>query len=324
MKLLHLIIYSAALALASCGGHHGWTLEGIAPVGTTKVYLEAPTAAGTWYAMDSIAPEADGVYRFETPRAKGEIYRVTAGALVTYVPADSTETITLSAEGIRGGSVEARLFNAVDSLVAAGGDGRAMVRMLDGHLASQAAYYATQRINDFRLLQTVANRHREELPRQERTRVLLQRFEAARATKPSEEQTVIVAPEIGYYDIALPGRDGKERLLSDLVDNNRVSVLAFSDFERPENASVTLALGEAYHSGAAVYEVGFDRNEHLWQERTAELPWTNVYQSETGNRSAISSYFVTELPTVFIIADGEIKERLSNITELGATLKKYL
>lgn len=322
MKLSYFSIL--ALTLASCAGHEGWTLEGTAPAGTTQVYLEAPTTAGTWYAVDSVAPAADGKYTITTPRAKGEILRVTAGSLVAYVPADSTETISISAEGLRSGSIEAVLFNAVDSVTAAGGTGRDMLVTLNGHLASMAAYYATQRIDDLRLLQTVANRHVEELPTNARTAVLLDRFEALRTAKPTDEKAVIVAPEIGYYDISLPGRDGKSKLLSDLVDNNHVVVLAFSDFERPENSAVNVTLSEAHHSGAAVYEVGFDRNEHLWQERTAHLPWVNVYQNETGDRTAISQYFVTALPTAFIIVNGEIRDRIDDISTLNPTLKKYL
>lgn len=327
MKPLHLIIYgAAATSLASCAGHDGWTLEGTAPDATPVVYLDGPTATGGWYAIDSVEPADDGKYKIERPRAKGEIYRVVAGQLIAYIPADSTETVTLAADGTRGGSVEALLFNSVDSVMSAGGDVSAMMRALDGHLASMAAYYATQRMDNNRLLQTVANRHSAELPDNPRTQVLLARYERMRTrqTPASGEQTVLYVPEIGYYDISLPGRDGKPARLSDVVDNNRVVILAFSDFERAYNAAVTMALGEAYSAGAAVYEVGFDRNEHLWHDRTAELPWVNVYQAETASKQAISQYFITELPTVFIIVDGEIKERLADFSDINNILITYL
>lgn len=326
MKPLHLIILGSLVALASCSGHDGWTVEGTAPAGTAMVYLDGPTPGGGWYAIDSVAPAANGAFKIEAPRAKGEIYRVVAGQMVTFVPADSTETITLNADGHRGGSTEALLFNAVDSIVASNGTANDMIRALDGHLASMAAYYATQRIDNRRLLQTVANRHSEEIPDNPRTQVLLMRYEQTHSQQApaSTEQTVLYVPEIGYYDISLPGRDGKPAKLSDVVDANRVVVLAFSDFERAENSTVSMLLGEAQQAGAAIYEVGFDRNEHLWHDRTAELPWVNVYQDENASKQAISQYFVTALPALFIIVDGEIKERVANPADLKQTLNKYL
>lgn len=326
MKKSHLIILSTlALGAASCSRHDGWTLKGTVPDGTTQVYVEAPTTDGGWYALDSVAPSG-GSYTFELPRARGSIYRVSFNDNTFYVPADSTETITLSVDGIRSGSTEALLFNRVDSVINAGGDTKAMLRALDGNYASVAAYYATQLSGDYQLLRTVANRHSEERPELQRTAVLLARQEQAareRAARTNEnsEPIVISAPEIGYYEIELPDRNGKMRKLSEVVEANPLCVLAFADFERPENAVVTMALGEAAEQGAAIYEVGFDRNQQLWANRSASLPWVNVYQSEVSYKPAVTQYVVSELPTLFVIRDGVITERVADPTKLTESLK---
>ncbi len=314
--------------LASCAGHDGWTLRGAASDSVTMVYIEAPAADGSWYVADSVAP-ASGSYTFELPRANQTIYRVTAGQTVCYVPADSTETIEIDAAGLRSGSVEAGLFNAVDSVARTGGDSRAMLRALNGHWTSTAAYYATQLYPDsLTLLRTVTNRHKEEMPAAGRTQALQQRLEKLqmrlRKQSGNTETTVITAPVTGYFDIELPDRNNNLQKLSDLVENNPLVILAFADFERPENKALTMALGEAAEAGAAIYEVGFDANVHLWSNHSDNLPWVNVYQSESAPKNALQSYMVSSLPTLFIISNGTIAERVANPTSLTETLKNYI
>lgn len=328
-KPLHLITAAACISLlAACAGHEGWTLNGEASDYVTIVYLEAPSADGSWYVADSVAPTS-GRYTFELPRANQTIYRVTAGSTVFYVPADSTETIDIDAAGMRKGSVESGLFNAVDSVVRAGGDSRAMLLALNGHWASTAAYYATQLYPDsLTLLRTVTHRHKEEKPAAGRTQALQQRLEKLQKKLKKQsgnaETTVITAPITSYFDIELPDRNNTPQRLSDLVENNPLVILAFADFERPENKSLTMALGEAAEAGAAIYEVGFDANMHLWRNHSDNLPWVNVYQSESAPKNALQSYMVSSLPTLFIISNGTIVERVANPSDLTETIKRYI
>lgn len=329
MKKQHLIIYSAVLAaLVSCSGeqHDGWTLEGTAPEGTTQVFLEEPSPLGGWRVVDSVAPEGLK-YRFETPAAEGTIYRVSVGGDMVYVPAFGTETISLSADGIRSGSDEALIFNSVDSVLRAKGSTHELLKVLDGKYSTMGAYYATLMSTDPRVLKTVANRFNEERPDDALTAALLERVKRSDALRrkknasQTEEQQVIYMPEIGYYDIELPDADNKPRKLSEVAENNNVTILAFSDFERPENAAVTIALGEARQAGAGIFEVGFDRNQHLWAIRSAELPWTNVFYSESAPRTIVSQYLVSELPTFFIISNGTITQRLNDPAAIKDALK---
>lgn len=321
-RQLHIIILASAALLQSCNSG-GWRLEGTAPDGVDTVYIQAPTMSGGWYKIDSTAVR-NGKYAFSLPRANSEIYRVDLGSRRVYVPADSTETVTLTADGRRGGSAEALLFNTVDSVVSAGGDARAMLRALDGRYASTAAYYATRLIRNRLLLRTVANRYVEERPDDPRTSVV--RTELAGMTPKSRQpakQQVLLADEISYFDIELMNRDGHMRKFSDVVEANPLVVLAYVDFTDDNAQAITRALGDAQSAGAAIYEVGFSDNQHTWAAATEGLPWVSVYQSDAADKMHISRYAVGRFPTFFILKDGEIVDRLSDYTTLNETLREH-
>lgn len=322
----HLFLLASVALLASCAREQNpsWTLRGTAPGGTTMVYLEEPTVRGGWQVIDSVTPSGTS-YEFSTPAAPGTIYRVSVGSRVTYIPACGTETITLTEDGRRSGSEEAVLFNIVDSTMRASADVYDLLKALDGKYATLGAYYATMVNGNPRLIKTVANRFNEERAGEPLTVALLARVNELDRQRirrdPNADHSVIVAPEIGYYDIELPDAFGTLRKLSDVVDSNPLTILAFADTERPGNSSLTMALGEARQAGAAIYEVGFDRNIHLWADRTGSLPWTNVFFSESTPRTVLSQYLVSELPTIFIISDGTITHRLSDPAKIKSVLK---
>lgn len=322
MKIIRNLLAGAIIVAASgCSERDGWTLRGTAPSGVDTVYIMAPTLTGGWYALDSAAVDSRGEYRFDLPRANGELFCVKVGGRTVYMTADSTETLTIDSVGMRGGSAEAVLFNTVDSVLNAGADGRGLLGALDGHYSSTAAYYATRRLRDRALLRTVTNRYVEDRPNDPLTVVLTSELRAM-MPKPQDsgEQTVILADEIGYYDIELMDRNGKMQRLSDLVNQNPLVVLAYADFTTPDVQMVTMALGEAQSRGAAIYEIGFGENQHQWAAASEGIPWVSVYQSDAGDKTHIRQYAVAEFPTYFIIRNGEVVARASNIEELKNNL----
>lgn len=329
MKKQHITaLAAAALTLASCAGGDNWKLRGSVPAGTAMVVLDEPTVAGGWYAADSVVPDSDGSFSIERPRAKGTIYRLRADGAEIYLPADSTETVglTLGDDGSvhLTGSVEAALFAAIDSIVAATPDSLVATRLierLEGQYASLAAYYATRRVDDWRLLRTVTNRHLEEMPGNPRTAVLSSRFETARAARAkaageTPRRVVIDAPVTDYFDIELMDRNGDMRCLSEVVDSASCAILAFVDFSSGSAPAVHLALGEARNAGAEIFEVGIAENQHLWALASEALPWVNVYQSESASRAHLQQYVVSQLPTFFLFRNGEIVERISDPSKL--------
>lgn len=328
-KLIPLIFVGALATACSDNGH--WTLTGSVPSGTAMVVVEEPTVVGGWHAIDSVKPDKAGNFTLKTSPAKGSIYRVAADSLTAYVPADSTETITIhiSESGITtlSGSSEATLFAKVDSIISntpAPEVTHQLMKALDGNFASLAAYYATRRTSGPTLHRTVTNRHLEELPDNPRTSVLAMEFERNRAKNTSSEaqQVIISAPETSYFDIELMDRTGSMRKLSATVDSAKIAVLAFVDFSADNAQAVNMQLGEAHNRGAAIYEVGFAENQHLWENATKALPWVTVYQSETSPRNHLQQYVVSSLPTVFLFKNGEITERVTDLTKLKDIVSK--
>lgn len=312
---------AAAVLSVACGRHEGWTLDGQAPQGVDTVYINAPALSGGWYRLDSAEVDPYGRYVFHLPRAKGELMRVDMGRRSYYIAADSTECLSVDSLGGRSGSLEAGLFNAVDSAIQAGADAKGVLRALNGHYGSRAAYYATRRMHSKQLLRTVANRYAEERPGDPSTAVL--RAELQRMTPaptPSGEQTVIYADEIGYYDINLMDRDGQMRRLSTVVEASPIVVLAYADFTTSDVQQVTRTLGDAQQAGAAVYEVGFGENQHQWAAASEGIPWISVYQSETADKAHISQYAVGQFPTYFVIKNGVVTGRATTADELKQLL----
>lgn len=324
MKKQHLIVAGAiAIALSSCNRQEGWRLEGHAPDGVKSAIIQSPTTYGGWYGVDTVEVK-DGRYAFNLPRANSAIYRVDLGERTFYVPADSTETITLTADGIRTGSAEALLFNAVDSAITAGADAKGILLALDGNYSSTAAYYATRAFTNRTLLRAVANRYKEERPSDPRTAILFAEVQKLAPQGSETGQTqVIVADEISYYDIELMDRNGEMQKLSDVVENSPLAILAYVDFTDETTQAITRALGDAQSAGAAIYEIGFNPNQYLWADSANGLPWVCVYQSEAADKAHISQYAVGSFPTFFIFRNGEIVERLNDYTKLSETLGKH-
>lgn len=323
MKHLPLFLLASAALLAGCSKTEGWSLTGEAPDSIPTVYLQAPTNAGGWYTLDS-ATVKNGKYTFNEPRANSQIYAVKLGENTLYVPADSTEALEMTADGLRSGSPEAELFNKVDEAFRGGGAGREMLLALDGNYSTTAAYYATRLVKDRRLLRAVANRYNEERPDDPRTALL--KAELAKAMpkpQPSGQQQVIYADEISYYDVELMDRNGEMQKLSDVVNANPIVVLAYVDFTSSETPAITRALGDARSAGAEIFEVGFADNQHLWANASEGLPWHAVYQSEAADRTHINQYAVGVFPTFFIIKNGEIVERLTDHSLLAKTIIKH-
>lgn len=316
MKRYSVILLSAAL-LTGCSKPGGWSLSGGAPDSVDTIYIQAPTYAGGWYDLDSTIVK-NGKYSFNLPKANGTIYRVKGADYLVYVPADSTETLSLSANGIRSGSAEAELFNRIDSL---SGDSRELLKALDGNYATTAAYYATRLNKDYRLLRTVANRFHEERPNDPRTAILKAELVKKIPKSTPTEQQVILAEEINYFEIELIDRNGQLRKLSETVVANPLVVLAYVDFSNSDVPAITRALGDSRNAGAEIYEVGFEENQHLWANASEGLPWVNVYQSDAAPRVHINQYAVASFPTFFIFKNGEIVDRITDYTKLSETVK---
>lgn len=337
----------SVLLLASCANQaDGWKLTGDLPAGSPAIVVEAPTAGGSWYVVDSIV--TPGHFEMKAPRVPhSTIMRLRSGAATAYFPVDSTETLTLnSADFTVGGTEGADLFAAVEKAMRPTSEPDSVVKrnvlaLLSGKYDSHAAYYVVKKegfldpVNnsvDFTLYRAVANSFNGLHPDDPRTAPLIKEYlqiQAQRRANKGEQaqQSVVYAPEIGYYEIALPDAKGTERKLSDVAESHKVTVLNFMNFADPNVGLLNAALGTAYEKyasqGLAIYQVGVDMNPHVWSNVAKNLPWTSVYQSETAPSTIFGQYGVSGFPTTFIIVNGELTKRVDDLNELSSNLKPY-
>lgn len=332
------VIYlsAALLALASCTKKGDeWTLNGELPQDISSVTLEMPAATGGWYVADSVAVDATGRFTVTRPRAKEQMYRLNVGGQYIYVPADSTETISLVMNTGGGyvleGSHEATLFSEVNEILKAPMDSannRKLLKALENDFGSTAAYYAVLRTEgkNKTMLRAVANAYSNQKPEDPRTAMLLQRLKAVTTPSGSGETVVIEAPELGYFDIELLNRKGEATALSSVVDAHPLTLLAFVNTAAETAPAVHLAMGEAFtaHPQIGVYEVGFGQNQHQWADATAELPWTNVFQSESASQTHLGQYNIDRIPVFFVIKNGEIVAKVENPADISSNISKHI
>ncbi len=332
-----LLIPLTLLILSACSGkQEGWTLNGELPDGVNTVTLEMPSISGGWYTADTIANiEKKKQFTLFREPANSEIYRLNIDGKYVYIPADSTETIELSItpEGnyVIAGSHEADLFTKVNAILDAPADSTTQRRLLialQDDFASTAAYYANLRLRgqNRRLLRAVANAYSTTRPADPRTAVLLSQLKQQSKPTVSGESIIIEAPELGYFDIELMNRKGEQTTLSSVVDTHPVTILSFVDFANEYTPALNMIIGEIYTSypQIGIYEVGFGENQHQWANASKELPWVNVFQSESASQTHLSQYAINSLPCFFIIKNGEIVERVNNPNDLKESIKKYI
>lgn len=137
----------------------------------------------------------------------------------------------------------------------------------------------------------------------------------ADATKRFEELKLMdrlsKAEEIGYFDIELPGLDGKMRKLSEM--DSKVTLLYFWTASDPQqnmfNIEVLKKLYDDYHDrGFDIYQVSLDTDKVMWATTVMgqKLPWTNVCDIAGAASQYASLYNIQVIPSMFVISDGEL------------------
>ena len=134
------------------------------------------------------------------------------------------------------------------------------------------------------------------------------------------------APEIGYFDIDLPGMEGKNIKLSDVEDKVTLVYFWSSTAEQKMfNVSALLPLYEEFHGkGLEIYSVCLDTDKTTWATavRNQKLPWVNVCDTRGAYSPYVDSYGVSTLPMVWVIKNGII-DPASGIKD-AASMRAYL
>lgn len=130
------------------------------------------------------------------------------------------------------------------------------------------------------------------------------------------------------FDIRLFDRKGREQSLEEAAKTHKVVILNFTTYSAPESTPFNNELHKIWKqyspSGLAIYQVSVSDEEPFWRSAAANLPWISVYHSSASDATPILNYNVAVLPTTYIIANGEIKERVDDITRLNTAVSKYL
>lgn len=361
MKLLLKIIFSALVTATafSCNNKPQWHVDGrIEGAEGQTMYVEASTD-GRWYALDSVQLNSSGEFAFESD-ASGypDIYRLRLGDKTLYFPIDSIETVTVISKASAfdhdytlSGTEAAEMLMAVDRKVLTTMDQkgakatpsdsllkRELSNMLLGDPSGIVSYYIINKKiggvplfnpsdkNDLRIIGAVANAFNAHRPTDPRTNYLKHLFLDNK--KFGGVADTIVANEAALIDVDLFDRKGNKRSLAQTARDNKVVVLCFTNYGGEFSPALNIELNKLYTrhhgQGLEVYQIGFDNDEIHWRETASNLPWVTVYNSPTDGPVALANYNVGSLPTLFIIANGELRDRVTNPSQLESAVAKYL
>ena len=107
-----------------------------------------------------------------------------------------------------------------------------------------------------------------------------------------------------FPELVMPDVDGQMRRLSDLEGN--VLILSFWSVSQDEHKMFNVDLAEIYRKyhaqGLEVYQVSLDIDKPTWAStvRSQNLPWISVNDGYGVASTSVSSYNVTQIPTMYV------------------------
>lgn len=356
----HTILFSAiALAIAACSRTPEWKLQGhIDGVESSQMILEAATH-GVWLPIDTIVIGGDGAFDFSRPAGRyPNIYRLSLGDKHIYIPVDSTESLTLTANAASfdqsydlTGSTAADIITDVDRrLMKAVAEKGVTVALADSVFKRQLAeillknpsgieayYIINKQIGgipvfdpenrgDLRIIGAIANAYDREHPDDPRSTHLKNMFLTHRASMPFPSDT-IVASTISFPALTLYDNTGKQHDLQQTAKANKVVILNFTAYTASESPAINIELNkiyEQYHKlGLEIYQVAIDNDEYQWKQSAKNLPWITVYNSPLDGAQNLLNFNVRALPATFIIANGELVDRADQVSTIAGKVARY-
>lgn len=125
------------------------------------------------------------------------------------------------------------------------------------------------------------------------------------------------AEQIGFLDIDMPDINGKKIRLSD-VDAKAVLLYFWSPedaLQKMFNLDVLKKIYADYKArGLEIYQVAVAADKPSWARVVAaqELGWINVCDGMGQNSPSLRLYNVTQLPTCFLIVDGQLSDKITS------------
>lgn len=348
-----------AALFAACKGEPKWHVDGrIEGADGMTMYVEA-SDNGQWYPLDSVTLDNSGNFAFASP-ASGypDIYRLRLDGKTLYFPIDSIETVTVVTKAdafdvdyTLAGTDAAEMLMDVDKKVldvankkgTAGATTDSLLKrelstmLLENPSGIVSYYIINKKIggvplfnpadkNDIKIIGAVANAFNVYRPLDPRTNYLKHLF--INNKKVTGVADTIVAKETSMIDVELYDRKGVKQSLEKTAADNKVVLLSFTSYSDDYSPALNIELNKVYTKyhpqGLQIYQIGFDEEEYDWRQTAANLPWISVYNSSTDGVHALSSYNVGSLPAMYIICNGEIRERLTDATKIDQAVAKYM
>lgn len=346
------------LLLAGCGGPK-FEIEGeVKDAPDASILLEKADFTGTWLVIDSVRTDSDGKFKMkiaspETP----DLYRLSYAGSYIYLPVDSIEHLTLTANGKNFGAgftlagsdqavlmtqFQQKLGNTQPNDIAALEDFKRwvvshVVLAAEGHPTVMAYYALTCRIpsgqlfdmanpEDAKVFGAVANAYKQYRPEDPRSvtleRMAIQAMRNMNAAKGRKK--VVEAPESSIIDFELNDNTGTPRKLSSITSNGRPTLLIFSLMDEDKSPMVNRGVAQLYEKYGKNMDfvmVCLDTDIAVWRERVRALPWMTMIDP-AGNRSLVAAnYNLKGLPTFFLFTSGgELKDRADSFAELTPKL----
>lgn len=360
MKKIFLMMI-AVMALTACNGnkfHVDGVVEGAND--STTLILEQ-SSNGEWFILDTVRVDNSGKFSVsaEAPEVPS-IYQLRYGDQVICFPIDSLDHLTINSklphfatDYTIAGSDHAQQVMAIDkeAMKFAGGKGTdAELQAWKDQLAHQivadpsgiVAYYTINKYingkplfdplndNDLRIIGAVANSFNSFRPDDPRTDYLVNLLlDGQRRRRSLTAPTDTVYADVAsIIDIKLQDYNGKEYSLTKVAADNRVVLLDFTIYQTEYSPQINKLLNDIYQSyhsrGLTIYQVSLDQDNVAWRQAAQNLPWITVFDPRSVNSQYVGAYNVTGMPTTFIIRNGEIVERVEDITRLKAAVAKYM
>lgn len=355
-----LIAGTAMIAAVACNNNAEWTLKGnISGVDGdgNVVVLEGVNAFGNWQAVDSLKVDSDGDFSTEQPaQTYPDIFRLNYGGRYIYFPIDSIDNLTVEAEAgafdtkyTLTGSEDADMICKVDGrineFVAKNGVAaldtavslkRELSEMVLSNPSSVVAYYIVQKQvkgqplfrkdvrKELGVIGAVTNAYTENRPSDPRTQYLKNVW-FANVSRAVASDT-IVATEINLIDITGLDNKGVQQSLNNVAAKNKVVLLVFTGYSdsyfQVLNAELQKLWTKHHSAGFEIFQLGFDVEEMKWRIAADQQPWITVWNGNTDLH--LRNYNVGQLPAVFVISNGGIAERATNLSSIESIVAKYL
>ena len=353
-------IFGTAL-LIGCDSVNKWKIEGTVEGAENKDLILQTSENGRWYTVDTVKTDKNGKFSYaHEPNAYPDIYRLNLDSKSIYFPIDSTESVSITANAsdfdrnytIAGSAdadmmmtVEKRIAETINNVGIANAPTDSLLKrdlsgMILSNPASIMAYYiVNKQINgqhifnpanqfDNRVLGAIANAYNEFRPTDPRTGYLKEVFLRNRQLSAGLPTDTIEVTELPFFNISLSDNTGTMHNLTDVVARNKVVVLSFTVYAAEGSTAYNVALADAYDKyrskGMEIYQVAVDEDEFQWKQSAKNLPWITVYNPLTNGGTVLNVYNVRTLPTTYILANGELVDRVDDLSKLNSTISKYL